>query len=423
MASPFASAETAEVLRKQLVEEADPHQRLMLRPMLAMQLLNAGKSEEALELFDQFRNGMEALRLRFDPQMEVRLTMQRALCFLRLGEQENCLATHTCDSCLFPIQGGGVHQIERGSRGAIEVLSARLRSAPDDLQARWLLNIAHMTLGEYPDRVEPAWLIAPRTFASEYDIKRFRDVAGAVGLDVKESGRRQRRRGFRRRRLSRPHALVLESCVRQLRLFHNKGDGTFTERTEPAGLEGLVSGLNLMQTDYNNDGAADVFILRGAWLRAAGHYPNSLLRNNGDGTFTDVTEEAGLLSFHPTQTAVWFDFNSDGWLDVFIGNEFDSGRSNPCELFRNNGDGTFTECGAEAGVAAGGSSRALPAAISTATGDPICISPTAMARISSFATTAHSKRRLPRSPWKFTDVTAEAGVNERSYSFPTWFWD
>jgi hypothetical protein len=187
MASPFASAETAEVLRKQLTEEADPHLSLMLRPKLAMQLLNAGKSEEALAQLDQFGNGMEALRLRLDPQMQARLTIQRALCFLRLGEQENCLATHTSDSCLFPIQGAGIHQIERGSRGAIEALSGRLRSSPDDLQARWLLNLAHMTLGEYPDRVDPAWLIAPRLFAPEYDIKRFRNVAGTVGLDFSTS--------------------------------------------------------------------------------------------------------------------------------------------------------------------------------------------------------------------------------------------
>ncbi|MGN6530568.1 MAG: FG-GAP repeat domain-containing protein, partial [Ginsengibacter sp.] len=54
--------------------------------------------------------------------------------------------------------------------------------------------------------------------------------------------------------------------------------------------------------------------------------------NNGDGTFTDVTKEAGLLSFHPTQTATWADFNNDGWLDVFIGNETSpGGESHPCE--------------------------------------------------------------------------------------------
>src|SRR5206468_1112249 len=88
----------------------------------------------------------------------------------------------------------------------------------------------------------------------------------------------------------------------QLRFFHNNGDGTFTERTEEAGLMGEWGGLNMVQADYNNDGFIDVLVLRGAWFEKQGHHPKSLLRNNGDGTFTDVTEEAGLLSFHPTQT-------------------------------------------------------------------------------------------------------------------------
>ena len=77
-----------------------------------------------------------------------------------------------------------------------------------------------------------------------------------------------------------------------------------------------------------------------------GRQPLSLLKNNGDGTFADVTEEAGLLRFHPTQTAVWFDYDGDGWLDLFVGNESTREEAAPCELFRNNGDGTFTECAA-----------------------------------------------------------------------------
>ena len=71
-------------------------------------------------------------------------------------------------------------------------------------------------------------------------------------------------------------------------------------------------------------GHTDIFILRGGWFSEfgeLGNIPNSLLRNNGNGTFSDLTEAAGLLSSHPTQTAVWWDYNNDGWLDLFIGNE------------------------------------------------------------------------------------------------------
>src|SRR5207247_9579908 len=88
----------------------------------------------------------------------------------------------------------------------------------------------------------------------------------------------------------------------------------------------------------------------GGWFVVEGHYPLSLLRNNCNGTFDDVTEESGLLRFHPTQAATWFDYNNDGWLDLFVGNETTPGDTNRCELFRNNGDGTFTECAAVCGV-------------------------------------------------------------------------
>ncbi len=89
--------------------------------------------------------------------------------------------------------------------------------------------------------------------------------------------------------------------------FKNNGDGSFTDLSESSGLSKIKGGLNIIQADYNNDGYTDIFVLRGAWLGEFGKQPNSLLRNNGDGTFTDVTAESGILSFHPTQTAVWAD--------------------------------------------------------------------------------------------------------------------
>src|SRR4029079_15857894 len=73
---------------------------------------------------------------------------------------------------------------------------------------------------------------------------------------------------------------------------------------------------------------------------------NSLLRNNGNGTFSDVTFESRLLSVdHPTHSAAWADFDNDGWLDVFIGHEH-----TPSQLFRNKGDGTFEDVSTRAGV-------------------------------------------------------------------------
>jgi len=275
--------------------------------------------------------------------------LERGLAYLRLGEQENCLLNHTADSCLLPIQKGGVHQLQAGSRSALGIFESMLSQQPTDLGARWLLNIAAMTVGDYPEKVPPQFLIPPSAFASEYPMPRFPDVAAATGLDVDGLAGGCITEDFDGDDLLDVLASSW-SMEGQLRFFHNNGDGTFTERTREAGLIGLTGSLNMMQMDYNNDGRPDVFMLRGAWLGKGGHHPNSLLRNNGDGTFEDVTEAAGLLSFHPTQTAAWFDFDGDGWIDVFIGNESFGVEKHPCELYRNNGDGTFTECAAVSGV-------------------------------------------------------------------------
>jgi hypothetical protein len=121
-----------------------------------------------------------------------------------------------------------------------------------------------------------------------------------------------------------------------MRFFHNNGNGTFTNRTAQAKLTKLTGGLNIIQTDYNNDGCKDVLVLRGGWEYAK---PKSLLRNNCDGTFTDVTSESGLKEpVTTTQTAVWADIDNDGKLDLFVGNE-----SAPAQLFLNQGDGTFVD--------------------------------------------------------------------------------
>ena len=317
----------------------------------ALALLNTGQSEAALEQLDSFETLLAQAGYHLGSEGEARYLERRALTYLRIGEQENCLYNHNAESCLLPIQGGGVHVRTRGSRHAIEALDRLLAETPTPYAA-WLLNIAYMTLGEYPDHVPVRWRIPPECFASACDIKRFPDVAGQLGLDVDDlSG------GVVMDDFDHDGWLDLMASAwgiqGQTRFFHNNGDGSFSDLTEVAGLTGLVGGLNMIQGDYNNDGYVDVLILREGWLGPNGRFPNSLLRNNGDNTFTDVTEEAGLLSFHPTQTAAWFDFDGDGWLDLFIGNETvpDMGEVDPCELYRNNGDGTFTECAKADGVA------------------------------------------------------------------------
>jgi hypothetical protein len=426
MRDPYGHpAEQLKILRARIATTTDLDKLVELRRQLVEVILETGDAEQALrenEGIIQLLTEKEPAALR-EPATFSDLLTASAICYLRMGEQENCLLNHNADSCLFPIRGGGVHKLQRGSRGAVEVLTKLLTRYPGDLRARWLINIAYMTLGEYPEKVPPAWLIDPKLFASDYDIKRFPDVAANLGLD---------RDGL-------AGGLVLEDfdndgfldvmisgwgLSSQLQLFHNNGNGTFSNVTAAAGLTGEVGGLNLISCDYNNDGLVDVVVLRGGWLGPEGHYPLSLLRNNGDGTFTDATEEAGLLRFHPTQSAVTFDYNGDGWLDLFVVNESIGRERNPCELFRNNGDGTFTECAAANGLDFVGFFKGVTSGDYNNDGRPDLFlsrldGPKLLLRNDGPAGTDKS----PQATWHFTDVADEAGVTDPPMSFPCWFWD
>ena len=419
--NPNACLQRAEVFRAQLRQSNSPAQVFNLRLSLAVDLLNGGRSEAAVREFEGVREYLAALG-KLTPANAAELHRHLALAHLRLGEQENCLSNHTTDSCLAPIQQAGVHLLPRGSRGALRELTAALADAPDDLTSRWLLNIAHMTLGEYPGQVPLRWRIDPKAFASEYPLPRFRDVAGPAGVDIDDLAGGSIIEDFDGDGLL-DIACSSMNWSSQLRLFHNNGDGTFAERTAAVGLMGELGGLNILQTDYNNDGWPDILVLRGGWQGVLGRQPLSLLRNNADGTFADVTEEAGLLRFHPTQTAVWLDYDGDGWLDLFVGNESTQEEAAPCELFRNNGDGTFTECAAAAGVAVVGFVKGVAADDYNNDGRPdLYLSrlgqPNVLFRNDGPGVAGNARRG-----WKFTDVTAAAGVAEPIHSFPTWFFD
>ncbi|HEY3602039.1 MAG TPA: CRTAC1 family protein [Chthoniobacterales bacterium] len=135
-------------------------------------------------------------------------------------------------------------------------------------------------------------------------------------------------------------------------LYHNNGDGTFTDVTDAAGLTPKANTQGLAWGDYNNDGLLDLYISRGK-ATGGGILGNSLYRNNGDGTFTDVTDQAGVDDNTNTWAAVWGDYDNDGLLDLFVARAGTSeiGVGNANLLYHNNGDGTFTDVAAQEGVA------------------------------------------------------------------------
>ena len=156
MRNPFRSVEQVALLREKIARTTDFEQLLDLKMQLIQQVLQTGLADEALKENEDIIRQLRQYAPQ-DTKLLPQLLLMSALCHLRMGEQENCLLNHNGDSCLFPIQGGGVHQLQRGSRGAITVLTELLQRSPGDLQARWLLNIAYMTLGEYPDKVPAKW--------------------------------------------------------------------------------------------------------------------------------------------------------------------------------------------------------------------------------------------------------------------------
>ncbi len=409
-----------------LVKASQSKQDIMmynLRKSIA--LIALGREDEAVDVLEQQEKLIKAEKI----QGMYRNRVLLAMAYLRAGERMNCVKNHSAETCILPIQGGGIHQIPDGSRNAARLYEELLKDNPSNLEYRWLLNIAYMTLGEYPSGV-PANLLVPGLDAqlSEADsgivVKPFQDLAGPLSLDINNMAGGCIIDDFDNDGFL---DIVTSSwdVDEEMHYFRNNGDGSFTERSEESRLNQIKGGLNLLQTDYNNDGFKDIFVLRGAWLRGKyGQQPNSLLKNNGDGTFTDVTIIAGLLSFHPTQTATWNDFNKDGWLDVFIGNESWDGNEisgkHPAELYINNGDGTFTNVAADAGVNVLGFVKGVTSGDYDNDG-----------WVDLFATSLTGERFLLRNKGvkgatpKFEDVTSQAKLTSTDVSktFPTWFWD
>ncbi len=145
------------------------------------------------------------------------------------------------------------------------------------------------------------------------------------------------------------------------KLYRNNGDGTFTDVTEKARVGDRSFSVGCSAADFDNDGDLDLYVLN--------YGKNVFYRNNGDGTFTDISKQSGLDNPLWSLSAPWFDFDKDGDLDVYVVNylEYDRGKfrayysakgypgplsynGRPDVLYRNNGDGTFTDVTRETGL-------------------------------------------------------------------------
>ena len=120
------------------------------------ELLSAGKTQEAIQILERTSKALREKGYGLDRNTK-RFFDSLAMAYLRLGEDENCCAHYNEESCLFPIEGKAIHTNRRGSESAIVILKEILDSFPQDYQSRYLLNLAYMTLGEYPCHPSSLW--------------------------------------------------------------------------------------------------------------------------------------------------------------------------------------------------------------------------------------------------------------------------
>ena len=358
--------------------------------------------DKAIALWQEAYGIVQSSAPRLIPPMEETL----GIAYLHRSETKNNVYVDPGDKCIFPMDPAARFSVQEDSQKAVEHFLNYLKQDPQSLEVRWLLNLSYMTLGQYPNGVPAQYLIPPSAFASKENIGRFKDVAPGSGLDLVSEAGGVIVDDFDNDGLLDVIISSMDPCE-PLRFFHNNGDGTFTDRTVQAKLSDQLGGLNILQADYNNDGCMDILVLRGGW-----EYPirRSLLRNNCDGTFSDVTRESGLAEpATSTQSAVWADIDNDGFLDLFIANE-----RGPNQLFRNKGDGTFEDISHSAGI----DQSAFTKGVTAADYDNDGFVDFYVSNFSSANFLYHNNHN-----GTFTEVAQSAGVQDPHGSFSTWFFD
>ena len=363
-------------------------------------------SGEMPESIDAWKAAMK-LAETVDPRYMPNLLESIGATYLHWSEMENGIYNGSRDLDIFPpLNPHASFEKTDESKQAISYFLKSLEQKPDNLEVRWLLNLSYATLGQYPSGVPAAYLIPESNFKSKENIGRFVDRAAEAGLNVFGAAGGLIVDDFDNDGLLDVVITSMNVCE-PLHFFHNNGDGTFSDRTKEAGLQDQLGGLSLMQVDYNNDGCMDIFIPRGGW-----EYPQrkSLLRNNCDGTFTDVTDASGLgATVTATQEAVWADFDNDGNIDLFLANE-----NAPAQLFHNKGDGTFEEIGHAAGI----DQTTFAKGVTAADYDHDGFMDVYVSNLQGKNFLYHNNGDLT-----FTEVGRQAGVQAPMFSFATWFFD
>ena len=288
---------------------------------------------------------------------------------------------------------------------AVEYFSRYLAEKPEELEVRWLLNLAYMMLGRYPGGVPARHLIAPAALHSAEDVGRFIDVAHESGLDSFGAAGGLVVDDFDGDGLLDVVTSSMDTC-QEMHFFRRTESGRFARASED-NLAGQLGGLNMVHADYDNDGCPDILVLRGGWELPQ---RKSLVHNDCRGSFTDVTAKAGLaVPVRSTQIAVWVDFDNVGRLDLFDGNE-----NAPAQLFRQQPDRTFVDVAAAASVARSAFTKGVTAGDYDNDGWPDLYVSNTPGPNFLFHNNGNGT---------FTELGRAAGVPGPGRSFATWFFD
>ena len=382
----------------------------------ANELLNVGNTEQAIIELETILKELGQIKIADDTLLLIHRLL--AIAYLRLGEEANCINARNHASCILPLSPEGQYRMTTGSETAMKLCIDILNKFPGDDETIWLLNLAAMTIGKYPKGVPAKWRIPEASIMGGLRFTKFNDISQKVGI--------------------KGASLAGGACVEDfdgdgwldiitsslggkdpLVYWKNTGQGTFTDASAGMGLKGINGGLNLLHADINNDGLADILVLRGAWLRDQGKIPNSLLLNLGNGKFADITNHAGVLTFAATQTAAFADFNLDGYIDFFVGNESGTGYHFPNEFYLNNKNNTFRNVITKIGASTGGYIKGCVAGDVNNDGWPDIYISLLPGKNMLLLNTGLNSEGIPQ----FENISDPAGVGEPIKSFPVWMWD
>ena len=429
---PIFGRAPIEALEKR-VSHADRAEEAILQDLslLGFAYIRVGRLEEAERAItrarDIYRNlGLEA------PKLWAYLSTMAGIVSLNLAEQRNCLTLTGEGACVLPVRPSAVHSEPALARQAGDRFLEALARQPEDIAARWLLNISRMLSGDYPDLVPPALQLPADRLTSEpidKSLGSWMDVSTRLGVETLDLAGGAVVDDFDGDGLLDLVSTSWGPCD-PMRAFRNLGPDGFEDVTTAWGLDAQLGGLNLTHADFDNDGDLDLLVLRGAWLGTEGRIRNSLLRNDLDGEaarFVDVSVAAGIAyPAYPTQAGAWGDYDNDGDLDLYVANEADDividpslanntiREGHPAQLFRNNGNGTFTDVARTAGVRDRGFAKGAAWGDYDNDGDlDLYVSnlgPNVLFRNDGNG--------------RFTDVTSEVGgQGQDRRTFSTWFFD